>query len=197
MTTKLLTASIGIVLLEILVYGYSQMMVPESLSVWQLASRYSARISFILFFLLQIRVYRHGFDLKGDSNSTFTLLLLCFGLNHFIHLGFLMTTVAVNNGSLNMIEELPQIITYGLLGITLLSIILRKNSGKHYQIILKLLFFLASFIFFITYVLRIFVQLPPASNIYVYYLLLAVSGSGLLLTMMAIFKGKSETLPTV
>lgn len=197
MNTRFIYASGGIILLEILIYGYSQMIVPESLSVWQLASRYSARLSFTLFFLLQILVFRHGFEISKASNSTFTPLLLAFASNHFIHLGFLMTTISVNNGSLNIVEELPQILTYTLLGITLLCIILRKDSGKNYLLIVKLLFFLASLIFFITYVLRIFVKLPPSSNLYVYCMLLVLSGSGLVMTLLAIFKGKPTTLASV
>lgn len=177
-----------IIFLEILIYFYSQYVAPDHISEWQLASRYSARISFILFFIMQIYVAKSdkSFTKLVDEN-TFTSLFLAFAFNHLIHLGFLLTSSVINEWSINYIARIPEIIGWLTLVFFVFIFLFNLKTSAKLINLLKVLFIGFSVIFFVAYFKRMIGTPPEWSSNFVYTFLTVVSFIGLSAILKSIF----------
>ncbi len=179
---------LGICILEAVVYIICHFIAPESISKWQLASRYSARISFVIFFLLQIHVARKGL-LPNFNQPGVRSKFLAFGINHIIHLLFLVTSKFVNQWDLKPIQRLPEILAYILIfTFTILIMLNNKSRSKSTRYAFQGMLLLASIIFFVTYIKRVFVHQSPWSDLNSFKILLVFSGIGLVISIIGLIK---------
>lgn len=138
---------------------------------YQLAARYSARISFAIIVLMLAwtglaglkRIYS-----KETSRELLMLSLLTFAVNHLIHFIFIVLNFRANGWSLLQARNGFGSIGYVLLSLAPLYLWKRKelNRSLHAQIGAFLLVVLS--IFFITYFGRLSKQVPLSSPLLFY-----------------------------
>lgn len=118
MKRKAFLFCVAISILEIAIYFWSCWVAPSENLIYQLAARYSARVSFFIFSITLLLVGALGLN-KIFSNekwrSYFILFLLTFALNHLIHFFYLAMNHWVQDISLISLKNGGGTIGYILL----------------------------------------------------------------------------------
>lgn len=167
-----------VLLAELLVYWFSQQLTSDYQLSFQLAARYSARLSFLLFGIVYGWIAWYGLIniYKQELYRKYLLLLIfAFTLNHLIHLGFLSTNYIIEPTILSPIRHGGGAIAYVVLTILPIWLTRINNlSPRRYFLIHGSLFFIWIF-FNQSYMGRIFQELELGSPKWIYALFFAIT----------------------
>ncbi len=160
---------------------------------WQMAARYSARVSFVFLFAAQILSFLIGFY---KNQKVFNLAVFGFVINHIIHLFFLMYVMYLSDWAFSWVRH----ILAGTAYIVLLFWIVRFFQAKENSITLDwfswILCFQSGIIFIITYVGRYQNELMPFANKGTYLMLLILSIVGFVALLLSAMKYKNRLRPS-
>ncbi len=170
---------LAIVALEIYIYLYANQLANYEPSLtFQLAARYSARLSFLLYLIATAYTMSFGlrtiFD-KPNWKGLFGTFVIGFGINHLIHFGYLFTYHSLSGLEVFSTNNLAGALGY----ITLVmgayfSITLKKCTGFFYWAFSAGSLFIAV-IFVVTYMRRLSKEYPLATSEWLIKVLLTLA----------------------
>lgn len=150
--------SLLIIVVEAVIYllcGY----LADSPFSWQLMARYSARVSFGIFFVLQIVIAKKGLKCVWQEDfSQWHFLLFAFALNHLIHFFFIAAHFAKIDWEFNPMRQGFGLLVYLLLPIVLFLSSRANKSFKLFYWLSQILLLLANISFTVSYAGRYFAQ---------------------------------------
>jgi len=176
MTRKTVLCLIIVALWEGAVYIFSADASDFGMLKYQLAARYSARTSFVIFCALLLGTGIYG--LKGiygteDRRRFFVLFILMLAFNHFIHFIFIVLNYRAQALTLLEGKNFPGALGYMLLMLAPVYLWNKKTLTKSVQLQLYGFFLFIVIIFLVTYVGRFSKELPMMSSPLVYGCFLA------------------------
>ena len=185
-----------IVILEILIFYWSMSIGHSENYYFQLAARFSARVSF--FILVSLLAWMGFTGLKKIyatewTRKNYVTLILMLMVNHLIHFGFLWMNYQVND--ISMMEANNVVGVIGYIAITLAPLYLWNKSQLTPQLYLKIYSFLfaITFIFTFSYIDRLSKALPfPTPKVYFIISLLVIAGLLVLNALRILREGHSE-----
>ncbi|WP_151997458.1 MULTISPECIES: hypothetical protein [unclassified Imperialibacter] len=192
MMKKTIGLSLLVVLCEYAIYVWSGDVSPEPGIYFQLAARYSARVSFLLFAGILcwtgIRGLKHIYA-EEQRRQLFVSLLFLLALNHLIHFYFLAMNFETRGMELREFKNLPGAVAYIVLTLSPFFLWNKKElTRSRYQIIISG-FALVTALFIGTYVKRSLQNLEiPMSN----YLIVGNLAILTSLVIINIFRIRSE-----
>lgn len=115
---------------------------------WQLASRYSARISFIIFFFLALQISKFGIrDLWNSRKGFLSKFIWAFGVNHFLHFVFIVIHFSMIDWDFNLLRQGFGFIVYLMLPFSILMTMKSKKLTPliYWFLQIQLLFIIIAF----------------------------------------------------
>ncbi|MCR9254055.1 MAG: hypothetical protein NXI20_26830 [bacterium] len=170
---------LAILALEIYIYLYANQLANYEPSLtFQLAARYSARLSFLLYFVAITFTMFFGlrtiFD-KPNWKGLFGTFVLGFAINHLIHFGYLYTYHSLSGFEVFSTNNLPGALGYITLVVgAYFSVTLKKCTGFFYWAFSVGSLFIAA-IFVVTYMRRLSKQYPLATSEWLIKVLLTLA----------------------
>jgi len=187
---KKISLFILISIAELLIYFYSGTQTDEHQFKWQLASRYSARLSFLILFSVQIFIALRGYRSALQKSDSLKLLIFAFGFNHIIHLVFLMYNMYLMNWPFSIARHAAAGLVYILLPFILILLSMQKELVKKEIWLLGSFLFYASIVFNIAYVGRVTGEALRENNPSIILGLFILSVCGTIALLFGFFKDR-------
>lgn len=176
---KKLAAYISIIILvELIIFFWSAYISDTDTMSFQLAARYSARVSFFLILTILFRTGRSGLNTiyqEEGRRGNYLQLIVLFSINHLIHFFYLSMNLWFNN--LSIINGRNVIGALAYVAIVFAPFCLwrrRVMSRRLYSVIYSFLFGITA-IFFVTYLGRLSKDVPqPSSKLFFIFCLITI-----------------------
>ncbi|MEQ8470891.1 MAG: hypothetical protein RIC35_06875 [Marinoscillum sp.] len=166
-----------LVFFEVLVYILAVEASPDHTLVFQLAARYSARISlFIYVGLLSWLAYKGLVNIYDNSHlrNTFKLSFSGLVINHIIHFYFLFTNFQVHGLDLLQPRSILGVITYFSLIVTSIFLWITEDLNRRLYLTVWSCLVIAAIVFLGTYIGRLNKAMPEPSSPYLFIFLIAL-----------------------
>lgn len=162
---------IGIgVIIEILIVVYAYMVTPDIADMFRLSARYSGRLSAAIFigsFYLFSKAYPNSVVKDSNWNNS----IVVFAILHFIHFGFLATSVYLNDSPLETVKVIGGALAYAM--IVGAPFVWEKLKASH----LLIYYYYVSIVMIMTYVARLKGDFVGAEPFWLHYVMLVILAS--------------------
>ena len=198
MTKKLLFIAISLISIECIIYLYAAQ-ITEILDMrFQLAARYSARLSFAMFSGLLLWIGIEGLkDISQYQNSRklLSLWVAAIGINHLIHFYFLYQNHLLKGLNLFVLNSAGGSVAYGILIVLSISLMQRKEWDEWTKRMILGSLAVVDLVFCLAYIKRLFRGTEMASSNYYYISALIVIGVLLILNIYRLLEdGKKKPI---
>ena len=188
MIKKIYAVIIFCFLLELVVFLFSGSQSEELQLKWQLAARYSARVSFLILFGVQIIIGLRSYVSSLNKNELLRIFVFAFCFNHILHLIFLMYNMYLMDWPFSLARHSAAGIVYALLPFIMLSLQSKNDATRKTNLFTNLFLIYASIVFVIGYYGRVMSETLPLNNQLVILGLFLASILGILLLLFGIIK---------
>jgi hypothetical protein len=195
MKNKLMLFSGVVMVLEIAIFFWVDYISTADYLVYQLAARYSGRLSFMIFAGMMLFTGIVGLKqiFKTERlKSFFIILLSLFSVNHVLHFYFLAMSHLEQNETLLIPKNIIGGTAYILLILSPFYLFKREMTTKIYWSVQSFLFLL-TVIFFVSYLRRFMIEFPQPTHIGVLYSIITTIGLLVFLNGYKVFKESTES----